>query len=149
MTDFGQLIHNVSKSAVLTASGWDTPPADLDNAIDGDLDNPTGIAETTLGVPGYAGYVDILMPQVGRYLLAVKLDAVIALYGVYVQLHPKYTGYNIQGNSIFDSANTVLGDPGNTVLTSFFGDSARLAFYAINASKFQVRIYDISIWQLC
>lgn len=148
MTDFNQLIHNVSKSAVLSASGWDTPPSDLDNAIDGDLDNPTGIADTTLDPFGYAGYVDILMPCVGRYLLAVKLDAVIALYGAAVYLFPKYTNYNLQANQIFNSENTVLGDPGNSVVATFFGDSARLAFYGNDASKFEARIYDISIWRL-
>ena len=109
MTDFGQLIHNVSKSAVLTASGWDTPPADLDNAIDGDLDNPTGTGVTTLGAPGWCGYINVEMPADGRYLVVCKVDGWSDSGYKSLTIQSKHNSYYVYNAVLFTMDSTAEG----------------------------------------
>jgi len=48
---------NIARGILITASGWDTPPSDLSNATDGDVNTKTGTGSTTKSGAGAYGAV--------------------------------------------------------------------------------------------
>ena len=148
MTDFGQPLRNVSKSAVLSVSGWDTDPTDLANAIDGDLSNPTGIGSTTMGTWGYAGYLNIEMPAAGRRFYGFKFDVVdpSGFPSVSFQVY-SVDAYSVVA-TIYGPGTSALGDPGGSVVVFAAAKKTRLGFFAGDAGLFEAQIYDISIYEL-
>lgn len=56
--DFGKGIgQNIARGIIPTTSRWDTPPSDLENATDGNLDTATGIGSTTTEGSGDYGII--------------------------------------------------------------------------------------------
>lgn len=149
MTDFGQAVRNVSKSAVLSASGWDTPPADLDNAIDGDLDNPTGVGQTTRSGWGYSGYINIEMPAAGRYLVMCKIKFWSGFGSCSLYTQSGHGGYFDNNDIIMSFANTTERGAADSLVAFISSANFKLAFSDGVGQEVNMQIYDISIWELC
>ncbi len=54
-----RIVRNVARGITPTASGWDTPPSDLEKATDGDMTTSTGTGSTTTTGSGEIGRIYI------------------------------------------------------------------------------------------
>ncbi len=71
----GAIGQNIARGITPTASGWDTPPSNLENATDGDPDTATGIGSTTLGGAGHLGTIKIDLGCVKPVFVMIRLSA--------------------------------------------------------------------------
>jgi len=66
-------ITNVASQCTIEYTNWDTPPANPERAVDGNLDTYAGTAQSTLSSAGTAGRVRITFPSKGVYLVGAVL----------------------------------------------------------------------------
>jgi len=71
----GAIGQNIARGIVPTATGWDTPPSNLENATDGDPTTATGVGSTTLGGGGYIGTIEIDLQTYKNILVSVLCSA--------------------------------------------------------------------------
>ena len=148
MTDFGKPFRNIAKSCLIAAANFDTPPSNLENAIDGDLDNPTGIGETAITGGANCGDIIITLPAAGRYLVGMKADFWgLDWYDMYLYFLDACQGAYGWYSDIAYSGDYEEGCIKNTQMILATGDF-RFTFYTSNTDRCRVKIYDISVFKL-
>ncbi len=130
-----RIVRNVAREATITASGWDTPPSNLEKAIDGDPTTVTGTGSTTTEGAGVYGYITLDMKK-NRFLIMVITTDIWSDDGnTYLYLgarHDGATGYDYSLKIVGETA----GTEGEKVvlIAAVYARYIRLQFYVDTAT---------------
>jgi len=141
---------NAAKGITPVASGWDTPPSDLEKATDGDPDTVTGTGQTTTGAGADYGYIELDLGLDGVYLVGAKIGVWSDASYVRVYIESKPDGINWQPAQSWYiiGAFTTSEDIFNAGGVVISGRHIRFRFYVAAATTAYAKIYEIWAYKL-
>jgi len=141
---------NFAKGKIPIAIGWDTPPADLEKATDGDPNTVTTTGSSTTSGAGYYGYIDLDLKEDGVYLVGAKIGiwssaGIVRVYwaskpdGVNWHKAMPYSViyYNTTSETVFNAGSVVVS-----------GRYIRLQFHINTSATAYANIYEIWAFKL-
>jgi len=132
-----------------TAVGWDTPPSNLERAVDGDWDTATGTGSTTLGAAGNLGMLEFDLGEVYNIMLVMKLGLWVDTSYIRVFVDHSPDGVTWITSPIMISGTGATSE--SIQYNSMFFLRARyfrVRFYGYAAMTGYVKVYEIQAYEL-
>jgi len=141
---------NFAKGKIPIATGWDTPPSDLEKATDGDPDTVTTTGSSTTSGADYYGYIDLDLEKDGVYLVGAKIGIWSSTGTVRVCWASKPDGVNwcrALPHAVIDYQTTSekVFNAGSAVIS---GRHVRLQFIINTSATAYANIYEIWAFKL-
>jgi len=140
--DISGIGQNIARGITPTASGWDTPPSDLQKATDGDITTSTGTGSTTTSGSGELGFITInpgkptlVLTKVGFWSTGERIEV------YYDASQDGSTWYRLYDLAATKSSTTEHIPPMLCVFCPF--QYFRMLFYITAAGTGYVKIYEI------
>jgi len=144
-----RIVRNVARDITPTASGWDTPPSDLEKATDGDPTTATGEGvRTTTGSEstGYL-YLDLGRPVTG--IVLISADAKVDTAHATLNLEQKQGGVWGWGSDTLQYIDASEYHFKPIITTHIWNtEKIRIFFYVSTALTLTAKFYEIIVLEV-